>query len=89
MKCIVDLMVIVSSTSGSCRNVNSACATNEVFVRSTLDNDANHLGSCKSSTICSLYDYSSNRGFADVASGENKCKKCIIESQVILSSTNG
>jgi len=67
-------MVIASTISGNCRNIISVCGTNEVFIRSNLTNDANHLGSCKLSTICSRFDYSNDLGFVDVASAEIKCK---------------
>jgi len=77
-KCLEDGKVIKSTLSGTCTALTSICAANEVFIREAvgLGDDSNHLGSCESSSICVTFDYSNNRGFDLVASGENLCIKC-------------
>jgi len=60
------------------------CESGFTFVRlaSSLD-DSSHLGECMSSLICEKFDYSTDRGFSDVTTGESKCQKCLQDGYVI------
>jgi hypothetical protein len=72
--------------------VTNLCTTaGTVFVRDATGwtSDANHLGGCATSTICSLYNYGTNRGFQTKESGESSCIKCIEDAKAIKSSTSG
>jgi len=78
-KCIENGKAIKSATSGTCTTLTSICSDNKIFIRASsgIVDDSNHIGSCETSTICAIVDYSANRGFETVALAEKKCKQCL------------